>query len=255
MKKNIRLLLSVAGIGLLLAAAWAVESGREPFSWALITIALIFLGVLVLFNQKEAKQRTKKLKDLAGQMGMKFSAKIDGALLERRQSALIWSSRANITITNVLHGDSEQLGYGEEFEVRILDRKRQAGRSVISQTVICFHSPELNLPQFSLRPEGLHHKIGSSFGYQDIDFESDRTGAEFSKKYLLRGKDEQKIRTLFTDKVLTFFATHPDEVCVKGSGDQLILYQDGKIIEPENISAFMEEGLEVFRLFASSQPS
>ncbi len=83
MKKNVRLLFSVAVTGLLLAAVWAVESGREPFSWALITITFIFLGVLVLVIQKEAKQRTKKLKDLAGQMGMKFSEEGDSALLRR----------------------------------------------------------------------------------------------------------------------------------------------------------------------------
>ena len=57
------------------------------------------------------------------------------------------------------------------------------------------------------------------------------------------------------DKILTFFAAHPDEVYVEGSGDQLILYRNSRLIEPENISAFMEEGLEVFRLFAPSQPS
>ena len=153
-------------------------------------------------------------------------------------------------ITNVLHGDSEQLGYGEEFEVRTLDFTYQSGKGTISQTVICFRSSQLSLPDFSMRPEYFFHKIGSKLGYQDIDFESHPTAVEFSKKYLLRGKDEQTIRALFTDTVLTFFAAHPDKVCVEGSDDQLIWYQPGKIIEPEDIPAFMKEGFEVFRLFA-----
>ena len=89
----------------------------------------------------------------------------------------------------------------------------------------------------------------SALGYQDIDFESHPTAAEFSEKYLLRGKDEQKIRALFTDTALTFFAAHPDEVCVEGSGDELIWYQPEKTIEPADIPAFMKEGFEVFRLF------
>ena len=75
----------------------------------------------------------------------------------------------------------------------------------------------------------------------------------FSKKYLLRGEDEQTIRALFTDAVLTFFAAHPDRVLLEGSDDQLILYRSGIRIEPENIPAFMKEGFEVFRLFAQKQ--
>ena len=121
------------------------------------------------------------------------------------------------------------------------------------QSVICFQSPQLNLPKFQLCPEYFFHKIGSKLGSQDIDFESHPTAAEFSKKYLLRGKDEQTIRALFTDTVLTFFAAHPDKVCVEGSDDQLIWYQPGKIIEPEDIPAFMKEGFEVFRVFTQEQ--
>jgi hypothetical protein len=154
----------------------------------------------------------------------------------------------------MLHGDSELLGFAEEFEVRIFAYRYMisGGKSshAVRQTVICFRSPQLSLPDFSMRREEWHHKMGSALGYQDIDFESHPTAAEFSKKYLLRGKDEQKIRALFTDTVLTFFAAHPDKVCLEARLDQLIWYQPEKIIEPEDIPAFMKEGFEVFRLFA-----
>ena len=58
---------------------------------------------------------------------------------------------------------------------------------------------------------------------------------------------------LFTDKILNFFAAHPDEVCVEGSRDRLILYRAGIGIKPEDIPAFMKEGFEVFRVFAQEQ--
>ena len=116
------------------------------------------------------------------------------------------------------------------------------------QSVICFQSPQLNLPKFRLRPEYFSDKIGSKLGYQDIDFESHPTAAEFSKKYLLRGKDEQKIRALFTDEVLAFFAGQ-DKIRVEGFSSHLCFYRAPKLIEPEDIPAFMKEGFEVFRLF------
>ena len=226
----------------------------SPILWAipLVIIGLILVGLLILRAQKLSEQRLKKLKDFAEQMGMEFSAKGDSALLESL-SAFDLFDGSGVDITNVLHGDSEQLGYGEDFEVRILEHIYSSDETTCTQTVIYFRSPQLSLPDFSMRPEHFFHKIGSVLGYQDIDFESHPTAVEFSKKYLLRGKDEQTIRALFTDKVLTFFAAHPDKVCVEGSDDQLIWYQPEKIIEPEDIPAFMKEGFEVFRLFARKQ--
>ena len=222
--------------------------------WAipLAIIALILGGLLIHRTVKRDEQRLKKLKDFAEQMGMEFSAKGDSALLESL-SAFDLFSQSGVKITNVLHGDSEQLGYGEDFEVRILEHIYSSGESTISQTVICFRSPQLSLPDFSMRPEHFFHKIGSVLGYQDIDFESHPTAVEFSKKYLLRGKDEQKIRALFTDTVLTFFSVDRDKVWLEGSGDQLISYRWCQLIEPEDIPAFMKEGFEVFRLFVQEQ--
>ena len=118
--------------------------------------------------------------------------------------------------------------------------------------MICFHSPQLSLPHFGVLPEEWHHKLRSKLGYQDIDFESHPTAVEFSKKYLLRGKDEQKIRALFTDEVLAFFAGQ-DKLCVEGFSSHLCFYRAFKLIEPEDIPAFMKEGFEVFRLFTQEQ--
>ena len=228
--------------------------------WAipLVIIALILGGLFIHRQGKLGEQRTKKFKNLAEQMGMEFSVEDEwdiGASLSAFD--MFWEA----DITNVLSGDSEQLGYGEEFEVTVLECSHRAASvasgedstKTIVQTVIYFHSPQLSLPRFGVLPEEWHHKLRSKLGYQDIDFELHPTAAEFSKKYLLRGKDEQTIRALFTDTALTFFAAHPDEVCVEGSDDQLIWYQPGKIIEPEDIPAFMKEGFEVFRLFARKQ--
>ena len=209
-----------------------------------------------LTKRKGSEQRTKEFKRISEQLGMTFSARVKGRAKDRATPPLpLFGEGHSRVVTNMLHGDSELLGFAEEFEVRIFAYgfAQQQQDQHVMQSVICFQSPQLNLPKFQLRPEEWHHKIGSKLGYQDIDFESHPTAVEFSKKYLLRGEDEQTIRALFTDAVLTFFAAHPDKVCVEGSDDQLIWYQPGKIIEPEDIPAFMKEGFEVFRLFTQEQ--
>ena len=211
-----------------------------------------------LTKRKGSEQRTKEFKRISEQLGMTFSARVKGRAKDQAtpQLPLFREGRSRV-VTNMLHGDSELLGFAEEFEVRIFAYEFTVGsgksRHTSMQSVICFQSPQLNLPKFQLCPEEWHHKIGSKLGYQDIDFESHPTAVEFSNKYLLRGEDEQKIRALFTDTVLTFFSVDRDKVWLEGSGDQLISYRWCQLIEPEDIPAFMKEGFEVFRLFAQKQ--
>ena len=204
-----------------------------------------------LTKWKGSEQRTKEFKRISEQLGMTFSARVKGRAKDQATPPLpLFREGRSRVVTNMLHGDSELLGFAEEFEVRIFAYgfAQQQQDQHVMRSVICFQSPQLNLPKFQLCPEHFFDKIGSKLGYQDIDFESHPTAVEFSKKYLLRGKDEQKIRALFTDEVLAFFAGQ-DKICVEGFSSHLCFYRARKLIEPEDIPAFMKEGFEVFRLF------
>ena len=120
--------------------------------------------------------------------------------------------------------------------------------SSYKQSVIWFHSENLCLPNFALRPENLFHKIGGVLGYQDIDFESH---PKFSKTFLLRGNDEPKIRDIFKNEVLNFFESL-EEISVEGGDNQLILYRHQVRIAPEELEQFMDEGFQVFEQFHGS---
>jgi len=125
-----------------------------------------------------------------------------------------------------------------------------------AQTVMHFRDARLDFPEFAVRPERFRHKVGSKLHLlKDIDFESDGTAVEFSKHYLLNGPDncEQKIRRLFTDKVLSCFADK-DEIWVDGAGDQLVFYRADKALQPreEYFRPFVEEGFEVFDVLSAS---
>ena len=238
-----------------------------------VSFGLTMLCLQIMFFRERAHRRgqSNKLADLAQQVGWSFSNEDEDLLsnlwgfeLSREEG-----QRVGREIADVLDPGPGRLASGQEYQVRIfrfwqdapgyssgtgkLQRKffPESGR-LPEQTVIWFRSPQLSLPSFVMRPEHVFHKIGSAFGYQDIDFESNRTAADFSKKYLLRGGDEHAIRSLFKDNVLNFFATHPGRLVLEGRDDRLILYRPAQLIRPENISVFLEEGLEVFRLFVSS---
>jgi len=107
-------------------------------------------------------------------------------------------------------------------------------------TVVAFHSGKRSLPSFELRPEHFGHKIASSLGSQDIDFD---TNPVFSKKYLLRGSDEAAVRELFGSEVIRFFEKH-SEWCVEGQGEWMIFYREQKVLKPKDITTFLEEVTE-----------
>ncbi len=115
------------------------------------------------------------------------------------------------------------------------------------QTVISFQSPQLTLPEFSLRPEHMFHRIGEKMGMQDIDFESH---PRFSKRYLLQGPDEEAIRRLFTAEVLEFFEAR-EGASVEASGDHFTFFRANNRVKPQRIRAFMEEGFDVYQILKS----
>ena len=103
----------------------------------------------------------------------------------------------------------------------------------------------MRLPQFTLRPEHVFHKIGQVFGYQDIDFDSH---PEFSKRYLLKGENEESVRWLFGDDALSFYESDRT-LSTEAAGRQLIHYRSGKRVNSEQIQEFITQGVRVLTLF------
>lgn len=133
-------------------------------------------------------------------------------------------------------------------EMRVFEyvaRQGEAGR--ISASVVYFRSGMLRLPKLLMRPEGLGDKLVGALGGQDVDFEAHPV---FSRRFRLRG-DEQSLRLVFRDDVLSYFERTPD-LCVEGYGDRLIVYRFNDAteidptLEPDDLRQLLDEGLGVF---------
>lgn len=109
------------------------------------------------------------------------------------------------------------------------------------QTVLYLRAEGLALPGFTLRPENVFHRIGSVFGYQDIDF-PDRPA--FSRACLLRGRDEAAIRAAFHAGVTAFFEAHPG-LCADGEGDELFVWRAAKLAKGAQVPALAGSGAEL----------
>ena len=119
------------------------------------------------------------------------------------------------------------------------------GGYTCNQTVFFFGSPSLDLPVFHLRPEGFFDKIGGFLGFQDIDFD---THPVFSAKYLLKGKDEPRIREAFRPAALDWFDRNPGW-CVEAASDRLIVYRRDRRVKPDDIIAAIQDASAIRDLF------
>lgn len=204
-------------------------------------IAVVAIALIVAWHLE--KKRTEALQAVAASLKLAFSKKASDSFVPSLSQFHLFSQGRSKKASNVMNGRAN------EIDVSIFDYQYTTGGGKSShtwrQTVVLFRSSMLHLPRFTLRPERLFHKIGSAFGYQDIDFDSHPT---FSKQYLLRAADEQACRDVFTDGVLGYYDQRKG-LSTEGDGDTLLFYRESKKVPPADIRSFLEEGFGVFSLF------
>lgn len=217
----------------------------EPFlGFALFAGALLTVVVLIWYvGSRMEKKRAEAWRQAADDMGFEFTPAPGADLLARYPGFHLFSQGRNRTVKNLLRGKAGGL------EVAIFDYAYTTGsgknRHTWHQTVLAFEVDDADLPGFSLRPESVFHKIGQWFGYRDIDF---ATHPHFSKKFLLRGEDEEAVRAVFKDHVLEHYE-RCGGVCTEGCGGRLVYYRSQRRVAPAEVRPFLEEGFQMLALF------
>jgi hypothetical protein len=210
----------------------------------IITAAFIVVYLTIfLFNRYLGRRRSRAIRQIAELNNFSFSETGGEFLIEKLDELHLFSQGHRKKISNILTGRITGL------PVTVFDYSYTTGSGKSSntaqQTVVYFDSDRLSSPRFLLHPENVFHKIGQVFGYKDIDFQ---IYPQFSSGYLLRGDDEDAVRSVFSDTVLSYFQLHRG-LSTEGFGTQLIYYRANRRVSPEKIQSFIEEAYEVFSLF------
>ena len=214
----------------------------DPFVVFVLVAMIIAVGGYFLLE----RQRTEALQKVASKFKLDFEKK---AQLPPHIDTLDFHlfSQGSSTINNVMSGPL----YGMQTMVFGYSYTTGSGknRRTTRQSVVLVESDELDLPQFDMRPEHLLHKVGGAFGYQDIDFPRHE---QFSKKYLLRGRDEAAIRCVFNDKVLAYFTSNLN-LSVEGRRGALIVYKGGKRLSADGFRQVIAQANRISKLFRTAQ--
>jgi hypothetical protein len=111
------------------------------------------------------------------------------------------------------------------------------------QTVVMLPSAKPTLPDLQMAPENPLHKIAEAFGYQDIDIESH---PEFSKRYIVKGADEEAVKAALYPHAAAYFAEHEGWTVEARSGT-IAIYRANSRPKPDDFRMFVEEACTAAR--------
>lgn len=214
---------------------------------------LIFLAIPAIFvvaiglNALYVHHRRKKIAQVADEMGFSFEKSCPSpdefgcGHLDLFQKGR--SRRGRNLIQGML----------EDVQVALFDYRYTTGhgkhKHTYHQTVAAFVLPTAVFPGFTLCRESFFHKIGQLVGFQDIDLPDH---PDFSKRYLLRGKDEQAVRGFFGDKAVQFFEQFNEKWNVEAEGRCLVVYRPSKLVSPSRLADFLHRSWEMFLAFPTT---
>ncbi len=205
----------------------------------LILFFIVIIGFIVavfIYTSKKEKERTLAMQQVAQQMRWAFLPTADLSMIPHATYFNLFNQGHSKNIKNMIYGEINGV------KAAIFDYRYTVGHGknshTYNQSVLYFETPRLQLPLFTLSPENFMHRFISALGYQDIDFGN---RPEFSKRYLLRGQDEQGIRRTFEDRILAFYEANQG-MHTEGGGNQLFIYRQGQRIPPMQVSQYMQWG-------------
>jgi hypothetical protein len=213
------------------------------FPFVILTVVIGLFVVIGVYSWQKEKERTRQLQLTASQLGWSFAANAPWNMIAGIERFTLFNQGHAKEIKNFMYGEASGTKAAVFDYVYVIGYGKN--RQTHYQSVVYLEPSYLNVPNFSLRPEGLLSKIFTAFGYQDIDFGQ---RPEFSRQYILRGPDEQAIRQTFNDGLLAFYEAYPG-TCMDGGGNQLFLFRGGYRFQPLEIQGYVGLGLRVLNLF------
>lgn len=216
-----------------------------PASFWIFGFFVVLLVVIIVWSILYAKKRSQDLAAAAQQIGFTFMGDTWHGPVLNPQFKTCLLQRTRGRPKNVM------VGMSGSFEAIVFDYTYRAGKSSITQTMACF-SHNIELPPFTLKPEGMFDRIGDAIVHNDIDFDSHPT---FSQRYALKSPDEASTRRLFTPAVLTQMEQISPEAKwnVETSGINLFIFRAGRSVSPSSLAAFLQQASTVASVIFNSE--
>ncbi len=215
--------------------------------WVRYVIGIGFMLTLAVGAFLIHERRRQGLERLAEKLGLTYREFASPGLALPATSVLMTQEfwRGEGTLRQILEGeiDGFEIMLFEHWRIDDVNTGRTRGYPVIGAVVTIPGKP---LPDFLLRPERWRDRIMDRGA--DIDF-PDTPG--FSRRCLLQGEDEARVRAVFTINVRDFFERCPRRIA-EGIGGQLCYHRPSRLLRhvgfrPRPVQALLGEVLTLAR--------
>lgn len=158
-----------------------------------IVVVVIVIVLAIVAGHKAAKQRRADLLALSGRYGMSFDPGHDHEHEHRYGHFEVFSRGFGKSAYNTMRGEVEIGGRAMgcvmgDYTYKTREGSGKNRRTVTHRLSYCIvETAWLTMPNLLIRREHFFDKIGSAFGFDDIDFESN----EFSKKYFVKSPNKK----------------------------------------------------------------
>ncbi len=154
--------------------------------------------------------------------------------------------------SNCLKGRFNELGVSWEI-ADVTFNEGAAFTAETFNTTLMVLKLNKKIPIFTMEKEGVLEKIFDRMiaftGYKDIDF---AMYPDFSKKFLLTGKEESEIRSFFTPEIVRFFENH-QIYHLESNGEAIVIFDKLKLARTDETMAFIEYGKELATLLIKAE--
>ncbi|CAI8412467.1 MAG: Bicarbonate transporter BicA [Flavobacterium sp. SCGC AAA160-P02] len=201
------------------------------------------LKICLTSSKVKLSQRQKRLQNLATENDYQYTSQVDWNTTYLKKFHF-FEIRPIERKYNCLKGTFEDLNISWEI-ADVIFSEGQAFTAETFNTTLMVLKLNKKIPIFSMEKEGvlgkIFDKVMAFTGYKDIDFEM---YPDFSKKFLLMGNNESKIRAFFTDEIIRFFENH-QIYHLESNGEAIVIFDKIKLARTDETIAFIEYAKEL----------
>jgi carbonic anhydrase len=176
-------------------------------------------------------KRQNSIEKISTEMHWKYDAFSEQEMKELPTFGYFKNRRLN-KISNVLSNRDCTI-----FDIQFSEGELIA-KQVIKATMLHIHTKK-NIPFFTLDKEGIFEYLLDFAGYKDIDIDGH---TDFSKRFYLSGKNEEKIRTFFTDELVLFFESNK-QYHIEASENGLLIIGNERFASVKEMKALAYFGI------------
>ena len=177
---------------------------------SIVFVVILAVGAfiaLIAWGNVQRRKRREALAAWAMQQGLSFTAERDHGVEDRYPEFKALRQGSNRYAFNIMQGTWRErgfLGFDYHYETQSTDSKGNSSTHHHQFSAVIVSS-DVPLKPLLIRPEGFFDRIGSFFGFDDIDFES----AEFSKRFFVKAEDRRWAYDVIHARTMDFLLSAP----------------------------------------------